>query len=332
MVLGELGPLAISVLPGFRSAAVVLKTLLPESATLGWMVSVGPMMYMPFLACVLAMFIQVFSDYWFTLSAMFYSFSNIAMIVFYWRNSSIYMDPVSFRKQLYRQDMIRNVLLALSFACAVVFMVESSRKESQGANAAMRSIGPPGFLSFIVRCIFNFQLASVFSADVVLYLLRRLQRQARADRLSNMEYERALKEFRVLDDPKDQELEARGDSIDVSASASAALAHMGRKTMLEMANSASRGRNHFQDEGWKSVDRVLSPEEEEDGGAATNTSSPQVVAGKQRPISVSFTPASPTLLQTNSSTSSGSSSAGSTPQSGKAGGSMTTPLRRKQGP
>eukprot|EP00624_Nannochloropsis_granulata_P007342 evm.model.NODE_7276_length_5868_cov_44.254089.2 len=91
MVLGELGPLAICVLPGFRSAAVVLKTLLPESATLGWM---------------------VFSDHWFTLAALSYSLSNLAMIVFYWRNSSIYMDPISFRKQLHRQDMIRNFLLA----------------------------------------------------------------------------------------------------------------------------------------------------------------------------------------------------------------------------
>lgn len=229
MVLGELGPLAISVLPGFRSAAVVLKTLLPESATLGWLVSVGPMVYMPFLACALIMFIQVFSDYWFTLSSLSYSLSNLVMIVFFWRNSGIYIDPVSFRKQLIRQDMIRNVLLAASFAFAMVFMVESSRRESQGAGSTMRTIGPAGFLSFVVRCVLNFQLASVFSADVVLYLLRRLQRQARQDRSSNMEYERALKEFWVLDELKDLELEMRGDSIDISASASAAVAELDRE-------------------------------------------------------------------------------------------------------
>lgn len=328
MVLGELGPLAISVLPGFRSAAVVLKTLLPESATLGWMVSVGPMVYMPFLACVLIMFIQVFSDYWFTLAALCYSLSNLAMIVFYWRNSGIYMDPISFRKQLQRQDMIRNFLLALAFAFAMVFMVESSRKESQGPESTMRTIGPAGFLSFIVRCIFNFQLASVFSADVVLYMLRRLQRQARQDRLSNMEYERALKEFWVLDDPKDQELEMRGDSIDMSASASAAVASMGRKTMVELANSGELGRR-----GWDSVDRILSPEEGGDDGAGGIATVVEVDGGGggggvrnsgRRPPSVKFTSSSPTLLQTDSS-------CGSTGSSEKER-TGTTPLRGKRGP
>jgi len=328
MVLGELGPLAISVLPGFRSAAVVLKTLLPESATLGWMVSVGPMVYMPFLACVLIMFIQVFSDYWFTLAALSYSLSNLAMIVFHWRNSSIYMDPISFRKQLQRQDMIRNFLLALAFAFAMVFMVESSRKESQGAESTMRTIGPAGFLSFIVRCIFNFQLASVFSADVVLYMLRRLQRQARQDRLSNMEYERALKEFWVLDDPQDQELEMRGDSIDISASASAAVASMGRKTMVEMANSGEKRRR-----GWNSVDRVLGADEEEEDGVGGIATVVEVDGGGgggglrnsgRRPPSVKFTASSPTLLQTDSSC--GSTGSSEEERSG------TTPLRGKRGP
>eukprot|EP00952_Eustigmatos_sp_NYUAD-ZCMA_P001390 6211-Eustigmatos_ZCMA.PRE.1 len=56
--LGEIGSLAVGVLPGFRSAAVVLKTLLPESSMLGWLVSFGPLVYVPFLACVLAMMIQ----------------------------------------------------------------------------------------------------------------------------------------------------------------------------------------------------------------------------------------------------------------------------------
>ncbi len=329
MVLGELGPLAICVLPGFRSAAVVLKTLLPESATLGWMVSVGPMVYMPFLACVLIVFIQVFSDHWFTLAALSYSLSNLAMIVFYWRNSSIYMDPISFRKQLHRQDMIRNFLLALSFAFSMVFMVESSRKESQGAASTMRTIGPVGFLSFIVRCISTFQLASVFSADVVLYMLRRLQRQARQDRLSNMEYERALKEFWILDDPKDQELEVHGDSIDISASASAAVAGMGRKTMKEMESSGGNYRR-----GWDSVDGVLSPGEGTNDGAGGIAKVVEVDGGgegrggaqnsNRRPPSVTFMSSSPTLLQTDSSC--GSSGNSDKERTG------TTPLRGRRGP
>ncbi|GAB5037515.1 Hypothetical protein NocV09_08400080 [Nannochloropsis oceanica] len=329
MVLGELGPLAICVLPGFRSAAVVLKTLLPESATLGWMVSVGPMVYMPFLACVLIMFIQVFSDHWFTLAALFYSLSNLAMIVFYWRNSSIYMDPISFRKQLHRQDMIRNILLALSFAFSMVFMVESSQKETQGAASTMRTIGPAGFLSFIVRCISTFQLASVFSADVVLYMLRRLQRQARQDRLSNMEYERALKEFWILDDPKDQELEVHGDSIDISASASAAVAGMGRKTMKEMESSGGISMR-----SWNSVDGILSPGEgmiDGPGGIAKVVEVGEGGDGRgglrnssRRPPSVTFTSSSPTLLQTDSSC--GSAVSSDKERTG------TTPLRGRRGP
>lgn len=35
------------------------QTLLPESATLGWLVSFGPLVYMPFLACALMILIQV---------------------------------------------------------------------------------------------------------------------------------------------------------------------------------------------------------------------------------------------------------------------------------
>lgn len=34
-VLGEIGPLATSILPAFRSSSIVLKTLLPQSTMLG---------------------------------------------------------------------------------------------------------------------------------------------------------------------------------------------------------------------------------------------------------------------------------------------------------
>ncbi len=80
--------------------------------------------------------------------------------------------------------MIRNVLLAISFALGVTFMVETARRgqttEGDGASATLKAIGPAGFISFFVRVVLNFQLAAVFTADVTLYMLRKLQRQVRA--------------------------------------------------------------------------------------------------------------------------------------------------------
>lgn len=52
--------------------------------------------------------------------------------------------------------------------------------QGDGASATLRSIGPTGFLSFVVRVVYNFQLAAVFTADVTLYMLRKLQRQVRS--------------------------------------------------------------------------------------------------------------------------------------------------------
>lgn len=79
--------------------------------------------------------------------------------------------------------MIRNALLAVSFALGVVFMVETAKRGQttggNGASATLKSIGPAGFISFFVRVVFNFQLAAVFTADVTLYMLRKLQRQVK---------------------------------------------------------------------------------------------------------------------------------------------------------
>lgn len=80
--------------------------------------------------------------------------------------------------------MIRNALLAISFALGMVFMVRTSQRgqttDGDGASATFRSIGPAGFLSCVVRVVYNFQLAAVFTADVTLYMLRTLQRQVRS--------------------------------------------------------------------------------------------------------------------------------------------------------
>lgn len=83
---------------------------------------------------------------------------------------------------------MRNALLAVSFALGVVFMVETAKRgeataDGRGsASATFKAIGPAGFLSFCVRVVFNFQLASVFTADATLYLLRKLNRQVRKRR------------------------------------------------------------------------------------------------------------------------------------------------------
>jgi hypothetical protein len=197
--LGEIGPLAVGILPGFRSGAVVLKTLLPESTMVGWFITFGPLLYVPFLAMGLLMMVQVFSDNWFTASAGCYVLAGVAQLYYSVKVSETYIDARSFLKKLESRNILSYVFMLLSVVCFAAFIYFTSAKTESGAAATFSGIGFSGYLSFAVRVIFNLQLTAVFTADSLIYVLRTVQKESRRDQDANMEYEKALEEFAVLE-------------------------------------------------------------------------------------------------------------------------------------
>jgi len=219
--LGELLSVCVGVLPGFRSGSIVLKTLLPESVTLGWVVSFGPLLYLPFMAAGTLCFVQLFTDYWFTIGASIYSLSNLVHIIFFWRVAEHFTDSKSFRQLTRKQDRIRTGLLLIASIFFSVFCYFATTKGDHSMSSTMKSVGLGGMFSLAIRIMYNLQICSLFTADALLFVLRKMKNESSRDLMAKMDFDKALDEFTIMVTPKlatNEMALVRGGALDLSTS------------------------------------------------------------------------------------------------------------------
>lgn len=123
-------------------------------------------------------------------------------VVFFMKISDFYSDSFSFRKLTRKQDLLRNFMLFASYAFFAVFTYYSTTQGPHSASSTMKAIGVGGYLSLAIRIVYNLQICSLFTADAILFMLRKAQKSQDLGE-DNIKYTKALGEFTVLVTPDD---------------------------------------------------------------------------------------------------------------------------------
>jgi hypothetical protein len=179
-------PLALSLLPGIQKGAVLCKMVFPDSPLFGWIAWVVPVFYVPIVAAILMMALQVLATTGFTLGVFFLIASAVCPLFLGQTMTKMYKTTDDWLKAIAGQNVTkaRIVLLAAAFISFAVFGARMADAQSESMQALAE--GLKGMLSmsnmfFLVVGFFRgFCLTSVVAADALLHLTFAMRADERA--------------------------------------------------------------------------------------------------------------------------------------------------------
>jgi hypothetical protein len=194
--------LALGFFPGFQWGAIVWKTLMPESSLLGWFVSAGTLLYVPFISAVLLAFVQLFGDIYITISVFLYTIAyTMQGVIFFTLSNKVFADPTEFKQRTQKYDRLFQVLLLGATVLFVLFIYYASTNNATTMET-LRSIGFLGFYTFTIRIIFSLLTTALFTGDGIMFILLKLQSSNEHALEHLIKYEDAMSHFFHLKDNK----------------------------------------------------------------------------------------------------------------------------------
>ena len=179
-------PLALSLLPGIQKGAVLCKMVFPDSPLFGWIAWVVPVFYVPIVAAILMMALQVLATTGFTLGVFFLIASAVCPLFLGQTMTKMYKTTDDWLKAIAGQNVIkaRIVLLAAALISFAVFGYRMA--DAQSVSMKALADGLKGMLSmsnmfFLVVGFFRgFCLTSVVATDALLHLTFAMRADERA--------------------------------------------------------------------------------------------------------------------------------------------------------